>query len=84
MIPQTNTIECTAEQVSAELVRRGVLPQERVTVAIFPEEELIPGRRETRARVIAAGLTDADLDCLIEDARKEVNEEMSRKTGLSL
>lgn len=84
MIPQANMIECTAGQVSSELTRYGVLPQERVTVAIFQEEELIPGRRETRARVVAAGLTDADIDCLIEDARKEVYEEMSSKSGLSL
>jgi hypothetical protein len=35
-------------------------------------QELIPGRREARARVIAAGLTDDDIDKLIEQARQEV------------
>ncbi len=83
MNSQANRIECTAGQVSSELIRYGVLPQERVTVVIFQESELIPGRRETRARIIAAGLTDADIDCLIEDARRDVDEEMSSKAAIS-
>ena len=83
MNSQATRIECTAGQVSSELIRYGVLPQERVTVVIFQESELIPGRRETRARIIAAGLTDADIDCLIEDARRDVDEEMSSKAAIS-
>jgi len=41
-----------------------------VTVTIQPNE-LIPGRREARIRVIAAGLTDDDIDRLIDEARTE-------------
>jgi hypothetical protein len=44
------------------LKRQGIGPDERVTVTIEPE--LIPGRRESRARVIAAGRTDDDIDRL--------------------
>ena len=63
-------IETTVEKVAGELVRRGLDPYDRVTVTIEPDE-LIPGRREARARVIAAGLNDADIDRLIDEARTE-------------
>jgi hypothetical protein len=39
--------------------------------AIEPEE-LMPGRRVSRARVMAAGLTDDDIDRLIKQAQQEV------------
>jgi len=42
-----------------------------VTVTIEPDE-LVPGRREARVRVIAAGLTDDDIDRLIKRAQQEV------------
>ena len=41
-----------------------------MTVTIQPDQ-LIPGRREARLRVIAAGLTDDDIDRRIDDARTE-------------
>lgn len=63
-------IETTVDKVAAELVRRGLDPHDRVTITIEPDE-LIPGRREARARVIAAGLTDEDIDRLIDEARTE-------------
>ena len=50
--------------------RRGLDPRDRVTVTI-QLDELIPGRREARLRVIAAGLTDDDVDRLINEARTE-------------
>jgi hypothetical protein len=50
---------------------RGIGPDDRVTITIEPNE-LIPGRRASRARVIAAGLTDDDIDRLIRQAQKEV------------
>jgi len=81
---RTDVIESTAGQVAAELARRGVLPQERVTIMIDQDDELIPGRRQTRARVVAAGLTDDDIDALIKQARLEVNNEMRPDTGPSL
>jgi hypothetical protein len=58
-------------KVGAELARRGLDPDDRVTITIEPDE-LIPGRRASRARVIAAGLTDDDIDRLIKQAQKEV------------
>jgi hypothetical protein len=57
-------------EAGAELARRGLDPQDRVTITIEPDE-LIPGRRACRARVIAAGLTDEDIDRLIDEARTE-------------
>jgi hypothetical protein len=67
-------IETTIDKLpaaAAELARRGLDPHDRVTITIEPDE-LIPGRRACRARVIAAGLTDEDIDRLIEEARTEV------------
>ena len=70
MAQQTEVIETTVGEVAAELTRRGLDPQDRVTVTIQPDEQ-IPGRREARLRVIAAGLTDDDVDRLIDEARSE-------------
>ena len=64
-------IETTVGNVAAELVRRGLDPHDRVRITIEPDE-LIPGRREVRARVIAAGLSDEDIDRLIKQAQQEV------------
>jgi hypothetical protein len=63
-------IETTVSKVAVELARRGLDPHDRVTITI-EHDELIPGRREARARVVAAGLTDADIDRLIDEARTE-------------
>jgi len=69
---QATIIESTAGQVAAELARRGILPQTHVTVTIEQDDELIPGRREARMRVVAARLTDDDIDRLIKQAQREV------------
>ena len=74
-------IETTADQVSAELKRRGFASDERITITIEPDKELIPGRRQSRARVVAAGLRDADIDRLIKVAQRDVEPPASR--GLS-
>jgi hypothetical protein len=50
----SQTIEVTAGEVSAELKRCGISSDERVTLTIAPEQELVPGRRASRARVVAA------------------------------
>ena len=71
MSSQGEVIETTVGKVAAELVRRGLDPHDRVTITIKPDE-LIPGRREARARVIAAGLTDEDFDRMIKQAQQEV------------
>lgn len=67
---QVEVIETTVGEVAAELARRGLDPHDRVTITIEPDE-LIPGRREARLRVIAAGLSDDDIDRLIDAARTE-------------
>ena len=72
MATAPQVIEVTAGEVAAELKRRGIASDERVTLTIEPERELIPGRRESRARVAAAGLTDADIDRLVKQAQREV------------
>jgi len=56
-------------------LRRGLDPNDRVTITIEPDE-LIPGRREARARVVAAGLTDEDIDRLIDEARTEAQPQL--------
>jgi hypothetical protein len=72
-VRKADVIETTVgklTEAAAELARRGLDPSDRVTITIEPDE-LIPGRRACRARVIAAGLTDDDIDRLIEEARSE-------------
>jgi len=70
---QVEVIETTAEQVTAELTSRGIRPQDRVTITINPEQDLFfLGRKESRARIVAAGLTEDDLERLIKEAREEV------------
>ncbi len=70
MAQRAEVIETTVGEVAAELARRGLDPRARVTVTIQPDE-LIPGRREARLRVIAAGLSDDDIDRLIKQAQQE-------------
>jgi hypothetical protein len=72
MTSSAEIIEVTAGEIADELKRRGISSDERVTLTIEPERELIPGRRESRARVVAAGLTDDDFDRLIKQAQNEV------------
>lgn len=70
MAQRAEVIETTVGEMTAELARRGVDPHDRVMTTIEPDE-LFPGRREARARVIAAGLTDEDIDRLIKQAQAE-------------
>ncbi len=71
MSQRAEVIETTVSEVAAELARRGLDPHDRVTITI-EADEMIPGRREARARVVAAGLTDDDIDRLIKQAQHEV------------
>jgi len=70
MMSAPTVVEVAAKEVAAELQRQGIGPDERVTQT--KEPELIPGRRESRKLVIAAGLTDDDIDDLIKRAQHEV------------
>lgn len=68
-------IESTAGQVAAELSRRGVAPDQRVTVTIEPPEPddwLGKTRKFARAKVAAEGWDDADIDRFIKEERKAV------------
>ena len=65
-------IEIPASEVAAELKRQGVGPDERVILIIEPEREIIPGRRSSRARVVAAGLSDDDIDRLVKQVQEDV------------
>jgi hypothetical protein len=63
-------IKTTVGEIATELARYRLDPRDHVTITIQPDE-LIPGRREARIRVIAAGLSDDDIDRLIDEARTE-------------
>src|SRR5205807_786432 len=71
MSSASEVIDTTVSGVGAEQARRGLDPDDRVTITIEPDE-LIPGRRASRARVIAAGLTEDDIDRMIKQAQSEV------------
>ena len=53
-------------------IMRGYLKNPDATKITIEPDELIPGRRASRARVIAAGLRDDDIDRLIKQAQREV------------
>jgi hypothetical protein len=42
-------------------------------VETIEPDQLIPGRRASRARVVGAGLTDDDIDRLIKQAQRDVD-----------
>ena len=65
-------IEVTVGQIAGGLKRRGIGSDERVTLTIEADQELIPGRRESRARGVAAGLNDDDIDRLVKQAQQDV------------
>jgi hypothetical protein len=68
-------IESTAGQVAAELARRGVAPDQRVTITIEPAEPddwIAKARKFARPKVIAEGWSDADIDRIIKEERKVV------------
>lgn len=71
-MPRIETIETTAGEVETLLNRLGVDPQQRVTLLIEPDDWIAQARRESRRLVVAAGLSDEDIDRLIEEAREEV------------
>lgn len=65
-------IETTVSELADELARRGLDPDERVKVTIEPDDWLTKARRESRRLVIAAGLSDHDIDQMIKQAQREV------------
>jgi hypothetical protein len=69
---EIEVFETTAGQVTDVLKRLGVPKERKVTVMIEPDDWLTKARHESRRLVIAAGLSDEDIDRLIEEARTEV------------
>ncbi len=68
-------IESTAGKVADELARRGVAPDQRVTIKIEPSEPddwIAKARRFARSKAMAEGLSDADINRLIEEEREAV------------
>ena len=69
---EIEAFETTAGQVVDLLERLGVAKERKVTVIIGPEDWLTKARQESRRLVIAAGLSDDDIDRLIKQAQREV------------
>ena len=63
--------ETTAGQVTDVLKRLGVPKERMITVVIEPDDWLTKARQESRRLVIKAGLSDDDIDRLIDQARTE-------------
>jgi GrpB-like predicted nucleotidyltransferase (UPF0157 family) len=60
-------------RVERRSARRAHTPKERmVTLMIEPDDWLTKARQESRRLVIAAGLSDDDIDRLIKRAQKEI------------
>ena len=79
MLMNTALIESTAGQVAAELVRRGVAPDQRVTVTIEPaepEDWITEARRFSRPLIAVEGLSDADIDLMIKEERRAVQSQV--------
>jgi hypothetical protein len=62
--------ETTAGQVADVLNRLGVPKERMITVMMEPDDSLTKGRQESRRLVIAAGLSDDDIDRLIKQAQE--------------
>jgi hypothetical protein len=76
---ESQFIESTAGQVAAELARRGVAPDKRVTITIEPDEPndwIAKARKFARPKVIAEGWSDADIDRIIQEERKAVQPQL--------
>ena len=83
MASQPTFIESTAGQVAAELVRRGISPEQRVLITIEPDDWIARARQFGRPLVRAAGWTDADVDRLIDEERESV-QPRPRRGSLSI
>ena len=69
---EIEVFETTAGQVTDVLKRLGVPKERMITVMIEPDDWLTKARQELRRLVIAAGLSDDDIDRLIKQAKREV------------
>lgn len=69
---EIEVFETTAGQVTDMLKRLGVGEERMVTIMIEPDDWLTRARKESRRLVIAAGLSDDDIDRMIKQAQREV------------
>ena len=69
---EIEVFETTAGQIADVLKRLGVPNERMITVMIEPDDWLTRARQESRRLVIAAGLSDNDIDRLIKQAQREV------------
>ena len=69
---EVEVVETTAGQITDVLRRLGVPEERMITVMIEPDDWLTRARQQSRRLVIAAGLSDEDIDHLIEQARTDV------------
>jgi len=75
MAKEPQFIESTAREIAQELARRGISPNQRVTVAIEPDQPndwITKARRFARPSVLAEGWSDEDIDRIIKAERKAV------------
>jgi hypothetical protein len=77
-VSEPQVIESTAGQVAAELARRGIAPDQHVTIMIEPDDWLAEVRRFARPRVIARGWSDQDIDRIIKEEREAVQSRLRR------
>ena len=76
---RSEIIESTAGKIAAELVRRGVAPDQRVVVMLEfqqPNDWLTRARDFARPKVAAEGWSDADIDRIIEEEREAVQSQL--------
>ena len=73
---EIEVFETTAGQVTDVLKRLGVPKERMITVMIGPDNWLTKARQESRRLVIAAGLSDEDIDRMVKQAQKEVEPQL--------
>lgn len=81
MTAQTDAFDSDAGQVAAELVRRGIGPHQRVRIIVDPAAAFLAASRSSRAMAELAGQSDADIDQLIREERKAVNDQLGHGPG---
>jgi hypothetical protein len=69
---ESQFIESTAGQIAAELARRGIPPDQHLTVVIEPDDWVARSRKAARPKVTEAGWSDQDIDQLIKQAQQDV------------
>jgi hypothetical protein len=69
---EIEAFETTASEIPTVLARLGIADQQRVTVIVEPDDWIQKARLASRPLVIAAGLSDDDIDRMIKQAQQEV------------